>query len=50
MAADLIVTNDIASVESDGLPSTVLNSGVRLLRSSPWSHLAIPPMAALKLY
>ena len=30
VAADLIVTNDIAAAEGDGVPSTVMNSGARL--------------------
>ena len=34
LSADLIVTNDIADLHHDGLPSTVLNSGVLFLRAT----------------
>ena len=46
LAADLIVTNDIAALESDGLPSTVLNSGVLFLRATPRTRRFVLEWAA----
>ena len=46
LAADLIVTNDIAALETDGLPSTVLNSGVLFLRATPRTRRFVLEWAA----
>ena len=46
LAADLIVSNDYAAVSSDGLPSTVMNSGVLFLRATPRARRFVLEWAA----